>query len=58
MDKTKATFNLSERAKGRLESLKARLRKAGVARSIANESAIVEALVMGADLEALLRDLT
>jgi hypothetical protein len=54
MEKTKATFSLSERAKERLEALKARLRKAGVTRSIASESAIIEVLILAADFDALL----
>lgn len=49
MEKVKATFVLSVRAKDRLENLKGKLRRAGVARSEATESAIVEHLVAMAD---------
>jgi hypothetical protein len=49
MDKVKATFVISERAKDKLEALKGRLRKAGVPRNVANESAIVEYLILAAD---------
>jgi hypothetical protein len=49
MDKVKATFVISERAKDKLEALKGRLRKAGVPRNVANESAIVECLILEAD---------
>ena len=49
MDKVKATFMLSEKATDKLEALKSRLRKAGVARNVANESAIVECLIFEAD---------
>lgn len=49
MDKVKATFMQSERAKDKLEALKGRLRKAGIARNVANESAIVECLILEAD---------
>jgi hypothetical protein len=57
MDKVKATFMLSERTKDKLEALKARLRKAGIARNAANESAIVECLILEADrdFDSLLR---
>ena len=49
MDKIKATFLLTPKAKERLESLKARLRRVGVPRNVANESAIVEHLIQAAD---------
>lgn len=49
MDKVKATFLLTPKAKDRLENLKARLRRAGVPRNVANESAIVEYLIQVAD---------
>ena len=48
-EKIKATFNLSAKAKEKLEGLKARLRKAGVSRQDANESAIVDFLILAAD---------
>jgi hypothetical protein len=47
--KVKATFMLSTKAKEKLEGLKGRLRKAGVPRNVANESAILEFLVLAAD---------
>jgi hypothetical protein len=56
MEKTKVTLNLAESAKQKLEALKARLRKEGVARSAASESAIVESLIRRADFTALLAD--
>ena len=49
MDKEKATFMLTPRAKEKLEGLKAKLRRNGIARSIATESAIVEAMILHAD---------
>lgn len=49
MDKIKATFMLSAKAKDKLESLKTKLRRAGVRRSQASESAVVEHLVTMAD---------
>jgi hypothetical protein len=55
VEKTKATFMLSERATNALESLRSRLRKAGVARSDANLSAIIEQLIVTADFDELLR---
>lgn len=55
MAKLKATFMLSERSKTALEKLKARLRAAGVARSEANESAIIEVLILDADFDSLVR---
>ena len=54
MEKIKVTFNLPERTKERLEALKAKLRKAGVTRAVANESAIVDALILSADFDDLL----
>ena len=44
--------------KTRLEGLKARLRKEGLARSVASESAIIESLIRHADLPTLLDDLS
>lgn len=58
MEKTKATFNLTEAAKQRLEALKARLRKeSDLERSQANESAIVDCLIRAADFDTVLADL-
>jgi hypothetical protein len=56
MEKTKVTLSLAESAKQKLESLKARLRKEGVPRGAASESAIMESLIRRADFEALLAD--
>ena len=43
--------------KTKLEALKARLRREGLARSVASESAIIESLIRHADLPTLLNDL-
>lgn len=50
----KTSIAMTETTKLKLESLKLRLRKAGIARSQASESAIVEVLVAAADFETLL----
>lgn len=43
--------------KTKLEGLKARLRREGLARSVASESAIIESLVRRVDFATLLNDL-
>ena len=48
-----ATFMLAPATKDRLESLKAKLRRLGLPRSVATESAIVETLIKGADADTL-----
>jgi hypothetical protein len=50
----KTSFALTPKAKLALERLKLRLRTAGIVRSIASESAIVETLILTADFDALL----
>jgi hypothetical protein len=56
-ERQKASFNMVPRAKNALENLKVRLRRAGVARSVASESAILEALIFNADFDWLLEKL-
>jgi hypothetical protein len=53
----KVSFTMETATKTKLETLKVRLRKEGLARSIASESAIVESLIRRADVSALLDDL-
>ena len=55
MEKIAATFTLSLQAKTKLERLKAALRREGIARSVASESAIVDALVRVATIAGGLR---
>lgn len=43
--------------KMKLEALKARLRREGLARSVASESAIIESLIRRVDFPTLLNDL-
>lgn len=51
------SFTLPERLKARLEDLKLNLRRRGLARSVATESGIVEALIELANEETLYRTL-
>ena len=55
MEREKTSFALTPKAKLALERLKLRLRTAGLARSVASESAIVETLILTANFDALLR---
>ncbi len=56
-ERQKASFNMAPRAKMALENLKLKLRRAGVARSTASESRILETLIFNADFDALLEKL-
>jgi hypothetical protein len=53
----KVCFTLPESLKARLEDLKRNLRRRGLARSVATESGIVEALIELANEETLYRTL-
>lgn len=53
----KVSFTLPESLKNKLEDLKQNLRRRGLARSIATESAIVEVLIKLASEETLYRTL-
>jgi hypothetical protein len=57
MERQKASFNMDPRAKMALENLKIRLRRAGIARSVASESMILETLILNADYDMLLEAL-
>jgi hypothetical protein len=57
MAREKVSFTMEAVTKTKLETLKARLRREGLARSVASESAIIESLVRRADVQALLDDL-
>jgi hypothetical protein len=50
----KTSIAMTPKCKLALERLKLRLRTSGVARSVATESAIVEALILHANFEELL----
>lgn len=54
----KTSVAMTETTKNRLETLKLRLRKAGIARGDASESAIIEILVATADFDVLLDNLS
>jgi hypothetical protein len=53
-DRKKTSIAMKPSAKTKLERLKLRLRGAGIPRSVANESSIIEALILAADFDALL----
>lgn len=55
--RVKVAYEIAESAKIKLEKLKTKLRKAGMARREASEVAILESLIKHADFEALLSDL-
>jgi hypothetical protein len=57
MAREKVSFTMEAATKTKLEALKARLRREGLARSVASESAIIESLIRRADLPTLLNDL-
>lgn len=57
MAREKVSFTMETGTKTKLEGLKARLRKEGLARSVASESAIIESLIRRADVPTLLNDL-
>jgi hypothetical protein len=52
--RTTVTLSISEKAKQKLEKLRMQVRAAGVARSVASESAIVERLVLAASTDGVL----
>ena len=54
-EREKTSIGMKPSTKTKLERLKLRLREAGISRSSASEAAIVEALVMKADFDRLLR---
>jgi hypothetical protein len=56
-DKDKVSFMLASDLKERLEDLKTDLRRRGLARSVATESAIIETLIANASEDALYRSL-
>lgn len=56
-DKDKVSFMLASDLKEKLEDLKTDLRRRGLARSVATESAIIETLIANASEDALYRNL-
>ncbi len=54
----KTSIAMTETTKTKLETLKLRLRKAGIPRGEASESAIIEVLVAQADFDAILSRLS
>lgn len=57
-ERQKTSFAMTPKTKLALENLKLRLRKAGAPRSVASEAAILEALILNADFELLLKRLS
>jgi hypothetical protein len=56
-ERQKTSFAMSARTKLALESLKLRLRRAGLARSVASEASILEDLILNADFVGILERL-
>ena len=54
----KTSFAITPKVKLALENLKLRLRRAGMARSTASEAAILETLILNADFDLLLDQLS